>query len=98
MVRRHAVLSKAYAAGQRSYRCTPPTHTRSCLLPPSNCSRPPPAPSSLTTRRRRIARGSGRTEEQVAELIGMFTSMRAQMQTLSRMMALSGGAQGEACC
>lgn len=76
----------------------PPTHTRSCLLPPSNCSRPPPAPSSLTTRRRRIARGSGRTEEQVAELIGMFTSMRAQMQTLSRMMALSGGAQGEACC
>ncbi|KAI7844769.1 hypothetical protein COHA_001651 [Chlorella ohadii] len=48
------------------------------------------------SRRRRIARGSGRTEEQVAELIGMFTSMRAQMQTLSRMMALSGGAQGMA--
>ncbi|PRW50901.1 Signal recognition particle 54 kDa chloroplastic isoform B [Chlorella sorokiniana] len=48
------------------------------------------------SRRRRIARGSGRTEEQVAELIGMFTSMRAQMQTLSRMMALSGGAQGVA--
>ena len=44
--------------------------------------------------RRRIARGSGRSEEQVSELIAMFTSMRAQMQTLSRMMALSGGAQG----
>jgi hypothetical protein len=32
----------------------------------------------------------------VAELIAMFTSMRMQMQTMSRMMALSGGAQGEA--
>ncbi|PSC75432.1 Signal recognition particle 54 kDa, chloroplastic [Micractinium conductrix] len=48
------------------------------------------------SRRRRIAQGSGRTEEQVSELIAMFASMRAQMQTLSRMMALSGGAQGMA--
>jgi signal recognition particle subunit SRP54 len=48
------------------------------------------------SRRRRIAQGSGRSDEQVAELIAMFTSMRMQMQTMSRMMALSGGAQGEA--
>jgi signal recognition particle GTPase len=40
--------------------------------------------------------GSGRTEEEVQELIAMFTSMRMQMQTMSRMMALSGGGQGEA--
>ncbi|KAL4430056.1 hypothetical protein ABPG77_004426, partial [Micractinium sp. CCAP 211/92] len=46
------------------------------------------------SRRRRVAQGSGRSEEQVSELVAMFASMRAQMQTMSRMMALSGGAQG----
>lgn len=30
----------------------------------------------------------------MAELIAMFTSMRAQMQTLSRMMSMSGGMNG----
>ncbi|KAL4443989.1 hypothetical protein ABPG75_011726 [Micractinium tetrahymenae] len=48
------------------------------------------------SRRRRVAQGSGRSEEQVSELVAMFASMRAQMQTMSRMMALSGGAQGMA--
>ncbi|KAI3427161.1 hypothetical protein D9Q98_007098 [Chlorella vulgaris] len=48
------------------------------------------------SRRRRVAMGSGRTEEEVQELIAMFTSMRMQMQTMSRMMALSGGGQGMA--
>lgn len=46
------------------------------------------------SRRRRVARGSGRTEQEVSELIGVFTGMRAQMQTMSRMMAISGGATG----
>lgn len=45
------------------------------------------------SRRRRVARGSGRTEQDVAELIAVFTGMRSQMQSLSRMMALSGGVQ-----
>lgn len=46
------------------------------------------------SRRRRIARGSGKEESDVAELVGVFTGMRAQMQTMSRMMAISGGASG----
>jgi signal recognition particle GTPase len=41
-----------------------------------------------------VAQGSGRDEEAVTELVALFTSMRMQMQTMSRMMALSGGAQG----
>lgn len=46
------------------------------------------------SRRRRIARGSGKEESDVAELVGVFTAMRSQMQTMSRMMAISGGASG----
>jgi signal recognition particle subunit SRP54 len=43
------------------------------------------------SRRRRVARGSGHQEADVAELVAVFTGMRAQMQSLSRMMALGGG-------
>ncbi len=43
------------------------------------------------SRRRRIARGSGYKPEDVTELVAMFTGMRAQLQTMSRMMALGGG-------
>jgi len=43
------------------------------------------------SRRRRVARGSGRSEQDVSELVAVFTGMRSQMQSLSRMMALSGG-------
>ena len=43
------------------------------------------------SRRRRIARGSGYEAEDVTELVAMFTGMRAQLQTMSRMMALGGG-------
>ncbi|WPT10645.1 Signal recognition particle 54 kDa protein [Picochlorum sp. SENEW3] len=46
------------------------------------------------SRRRRVARGSGKEESDVAELVGVFTGMRAQMQTMSRMMAISGGTSG----
>ena len=40
-------------------------------------------------RRRRIARGSGKDESEVQELVGVFVAMRAQMSTMSRMMAIS---------
>lgn len=43
------------------------------------------------SRRRRIARGSGYKPEDVTELVAMFTGMRTQLQTMSRMMALGGG-------
>ncbi|KAL4549252.1 hypothetical protein Ndes2526B_g04283 [Nannochloris sp. 'desiccata'] len=44
------------------------------------------------SRRRRIARGSGyKAEDDVTELVAMFTGMRVQLQTMSRMMALGGG-------
>lgn len=43
------------------------------------------------SRRRRVARGSGFNEQDVAELVAVFTGMRSQMQGLSRVMALSGG-------
>jgi signal recognition particle subunit SRP54 len=42
-------------------------------------------------RRRRIARGSGKEEKEVQELVGVFVAMRSQMQTMSKMMAISGG-------
>jgi signal recognition particle subunit SRP54 len=43
------------------------------------------------SRRRRLARGSGRSEQQVNELLSTFTGMRLQMKSMSRMMAASGG-------
>jgi signal recognition particle subunit SRP54 len=43
------------------------------------------------SRRRRIARGSGKDESEVAELVGVFVGMRSQMQSMSKMMAISGG-------
>lgn len=45
--------------------------------PPQNCPCSQPCISPVSCRRR-IAQGSGRTEEQVSELIAMFASMRAQ--------------------
>eukprot|EP00210_Caulerpa_lentillifera_P001712 g1645.t1 len=44
-----------------------------------------------TARRRRIAKGSGRTEYDVNSLIGTFAAMRSTMQNMSRMMALRQG-------
>jgi hypothetical protein len=43
------------------------------------------------SRRRRVARGSGRSEAQVSELLSTFTQMRVQMKTMSKMMAQAGG-------
>lgn len=47
-----------------------------------------------SSRRRRIARGSGHKESEVAELVATFTGMRAQMGHFSKMMKLSGGMAG----
>lgn len=47
------------------------------------------------SRRRRVARGSGRTETDVAGLVATFASMRSRMRSLSRMLA-AGGAGGAA--
>ena len=47
------------------------------------------------SRRRRIARGSGHKEAEVAELVAVFGGMRAQVGNLSKMMKLSGGMPGE---
>ena len=41
--------------------------------------------------RRRIARGSGYKEAEVAELVAVFTGMRAQMGNFSKMMKMGGG-------
>lgn len=43
------------------------------------------------SRRRRIARGSGRTERDVNDLFGTFTGMRATMQNMTKMLGLKGG-------
>ena len=47
------------------------------------------------SRRRRIARGSGHKEAEVAELVAVFGGMRAQVGNLSKMMKLSGGMPGD---
>ncbi|CAG9462987.1 unnamed protein product [Pedinophyceae sp. YPF-701] len=46
------------------------------------------------SRRRRIAKGAGRTEQQVTELIGMFTSLRGRMKTMAKMMQAGAGNMG----
>ncbi len=43
------------------------------------------------SRRRRIARGSGRVEVDVTNMIGTFSGMRAKMQSMSKMMKMGGG-------
>ena len=43
------------------------------------------------SRRRRIARGAGRNEVDVTNMIGTFSGMRAKMQSLSKMMKMGGG-------
>ena len=44
--------------------------------------------------RRRVARGCGREEREVTELLGVFINMRAQMQGMSRLMALGSANKG----
>ena len=44
------------------------------------------------SRRRRIARGSGRTEVDVSNLLAMFASMRGKMKDLSKLMNMNGAA------
>jgi signal recognition particle subunit SRP54 len=49
---------------------------------------------SSPSRRRRVAEGSGRSEQDVAELMGAFTQMKAQTSQMSKIMKLG---QGERC-
>ena len=44
-----------------------------------------------SARRRRIAKGAGRSEFDVNSLIGTFAAMRSSMQNLTRLMALRQG-------
>ena len=46
------------------------------------------------SRRRRIARGAGRKELDVSNMIGRFTAARSMMQNMSKMMKMQG-AKGE---
>ena len=50
------------------------------------------APMQTAARRRRVARGAGRKEVDVTNMIGSFSGMRAKMQSLSKMMKMGGGA------
>jgi signal recognition particle subunit SRP54 len=42
------------------------------------------------SRRRRVAEGSGRTEEEVSDMLSQFAAMRVQVQGMGRMMRMSG--------
>ena len=46
------------------------------------------------SRRRRIARGSGRKELDVTNMVAQFSAMRSRMRDMSKMMAMSGGRGG----
>jgi hypothetical protein len=46
---------------------------------------------SSPSRRRRVAEGSGRSEQDVAELMGAFTQMKAQTSQMSKIMKLGQG-------
>lgn len=44
------------------------------------------------SRRRRIARGSGRTDVEVSNMLAMFANMRSKMKDLSKLMNMNGAA------
>lgn len=50
--------------------------------------------ASTPSRRRRIARGSGRKELDVSTMIAQFTQMRSRMRDMSKLMKMTG-AQGQ---
>ncbi|CAL5228389.1 g11512 [Coccomyxa viridis] len=50
--------------------------------------------AKTASRRRRIARGSGRKEVDVTNMIGTFSGMRAKMQSVSKMMKMNSGMPG----
>jgi signal recognition particle subunit SRP54 len=47
------------------------------------------------SRRRRIARGAGRTDAEVVTLVDVFSGMRARMQDMGRLMKIAGGKVGQ---
>ena len=51
--------------------------------------------ASSASRRRRIARGAGRTDAEVVTLVDVFSGMRARMQDMGRLMKIAGGKVGQ---
>jgi signal recognition particle subunit SRP54 len=51
--------------------------------------------AASVSRRRRIARGAGRTDSEVVTLIELFASMRSRMQDMGRLMKIAGGKVGQ---
>lgn len=51
--------------------------------------------AASASRRRRIARGAGRTDEEMAGLVELFAGMRAKMQDMSRLVKIAGGNVGQ---
>ena len=47
------------------------------------------------SRRRRVARGAGRSDADVVALVGVFAAMRAKVQDMSRLMKIAGGNVGQ---
>lgn len=50
------------------------------------------------SRRRRIARGAGRSDTEMATLVDVFASMRSKMQDMGRLMRIAGGKVNQARC
>ena len=51
--------------------------------------------AASASRRRRIARGAGRTDDEMVSLVELFAGMRAKMQDMSRLMKIAGGNVGQ---
>ena len=51
--------------------------------------------ASSASRRRRIARGAGRSDDEMVSLIELFAGMRTKMQDMSRLMKIAGGNVGQ---
>ena len=50
------------------------------------------------SRRRRIARGSGRAEVDVSNMLASFANMRSKVRDLSKLMKMSGANGARSCC
>jgi signal recognition particle subunit SRP54 len=51
--------------------------------------------AASVSRRRRIARGAGRTDAEMVTLIELFAGMRSRMQDMGRLMKIAGGKVGQ---
>ena len=86
-------LTVCLSVGSKRHRRTAPPHKddpAQVALSWGGCAQ-------TASRRRRIARGSGRAEVDVTNMIGTFSGMRAKMQSMSKMMKMGGGARPASC-